>query len=171
MVSVPGTRQLHKLRTWRKLHLGIDEKTKEVVAVEVTESRVHDSQPLPTLREQIPSPISHVSGDGAYDTRTCYEAVLRRGATPTFLPRRTAQPYATKEPRGWRTARNRILQQIVLHGRSTWQRLSRCTWQSIAENTMFRLQRLFGGHLWARSLTTQRLEAIVKCPTLNQMTQ
>jgi hypothetical protein len=30
-------------RTWRKLHLGVDEATKEIVAVEVTVSRVHDS--------------------------------------------------------------------------------------------------------------------------------
>jgi hypothetical protein len=30
-------------RTWRKLHLGIDETTKEIVAVDLTESRVHDS--------------------------------------------------------------------------------------------------------------------------------
>src|SRR5215813_3469073 len=41
-------------RTWRKLHLGIDEASKEIVAVEVTESRVHDSQPLPALLGQIP---------------------------------------------------------------------------------------------------------------------
>ena len=30
-------------RAWRKLHLGVDETTKEIVAVEVTPSRVHDS--------------------------------------------------------------------------------------------------------------------------------
>jgi len=163
--------RMSRRRTWRKLHLGIDEKTKEIVAVEVTKSRVHDSRPLPTLLEQIPSPISQVSGDGAYDTRACYEAVLRRGATPTFVPRRTAKPFKTIDPTGWRATRNGILQQIAVHGRSTWRRLSRCTRQSIAENTMFRFKRLFGGGLWARSLTTQRVEAIVKCATLNRIKQ
>src|SRR5262245_8310364 len=74
-------------RTWRKLHLGVDERTKEIVAVALTGSRVHDSQPLPVLLEQIPDPIAQVSGDGAYDTRVCYEAVLQRGATPVFVPR------------------------------------------------------------------------------------
>jgi Transposase DDE domain len=44
-------------RTWRKLHLGIDETTKEIVAVELTGSRVHDSQLLPTLLDQIRDPI------------------------------------------------------------------------------------------------------------------
>jgi hypothetical protein len=36
---------------------------------------------------------------------------------------------------------------------------------------MFRFKRLFGGQLWARSLPTQRVEAVVKCATLNRMTQ
>jgi hypothetical protein len=100
-------------RTWRKLHLGIDETTKEIVAVELIESRVHDSRPLPALLEQIPDPIGHVSGDGAYDTRTCYEAVLQREATPTFVPRRTARLGTAKDPTGWRAARNRSLQRIA----------------------------------------------------------
>jgi len=132
-------------RTWRKLHLGVDEASKEIVAVEVTESRVHDSQPLPALLGQIPDPIAQVSGDGAYDTRACYEAVLQRQARPTFVPRCTARPGSAKVPPAWRVARNRILQQIEVHGRSAWRALSGCTRQSIAENTMCRFKQLFGG--------------------------
>jgi hypothetical protein len=163
--------RVSRRRTWRKLHLGIDERTKEIVAEELTGSRVHDSQPLPALLGQIVDPIAQVSGDGAYDTRTCYEAVLQRGATPTFMPRRTARPCAATDPTGWRTARNRILQQIGVHGRSAWRVRSGCTRQSIAENTMFRFKTLFGGRLWARGLATQRTEAVVKCAVLNRMTQ
>jgi hypothetical protein len=138
--------------------------------VELTGSRVHDSQALPTLWEQIADPIDQVSGDGAYDTRACYEAVLERGAAPVFVPRRTAKLYTTTAPAGWRATRNGILQQMAIHGRSTWRVLSGYTRQSIAENTMFRFKRLFGGQLWARSLTTQRAEAVVKCATLHRRT-
>ena len=53
-------------RAWRKLHLGVDERTKEIVAVEVTPSRVHDCRLLPALLDQIPGRIVQVSGDGAY---------------------------------------------------------------------------------------------------------
>jgi hypothetical protein len=158
-------------RRWRKLHLGVDESTKEIVAVEVTDSRVHDSQPLPSLLPQISGPIGQVSGDGAYDTRVCYEAALRRGATPVFVPRRTARPGAAKDPAGWRAARNHILQEIAVQGRSAWRVLSGGTRQSIAENTMFRFKALFGGRLWARDLETQSTEAVVKCAVLNRMTQ
>jgi hypothetical protein len=162
--------RVSRRRTWRKLHLGVDEATKEIIAVELTESRVHDSQPVPSLLAQIPDPIGQVSGDGAYDTRGCYEAVLQRGAAPVFVPRRTAQPCPTSDPMGWRAARNGVLQQIAAHGRRAWRGLSGYTRQSIAENTMFRFKRLFGGRLWARGLRTQRVEAVVKCATLNRMT-
>ena len=40
----PGRR-----RAWRKLHLGVDEATKEIVTVEVTASSVHDSLMLQEL--------------------------------------------------------------------------------------------------------------------------
>jgi hypothetical protein len=163
--------RVSRRRTWRKLHLGIDETTKEIVAVELTESRVHDSQPVSSLLAQIPDPIVQVSGDGAYDTRACYEAVLGRGAAPIFVPRRTAQTSAATDLTGWRTIRNHALLQIAAHGRSAWRVFTGGTRQSIAENAMCRFKRLFGGHLWARSLTTQGVEAVVKCVTLNRMTQ
>src|SRR4030095_6632545 len=69
--------RVSRRRTWRKLPLGVDERTKEIVAVALTGSRVHDSQPLPALLDQIPDPIGQVTGDGAYDTCACYEAVLK----------------------------------------------------------------------------------------------
>jgi len=165
-----GKHRVCRRRTWRKLHLGIDERTKEIVAVELNGSRVHDSRQLPSLLEQIPDPIEQVSGDGAYDTRACYEAVLQRGATPVFVPRHTARPCPTQDPTGWRAARNGILQQIAVHGRSAWRALSGYTRQSIAENAMCRFKQLFGGRLWARGPATQHTEAVVKCAVLNRMT-
>jgi len=161
---------MYHRRTWRKLHWGIDEATKEIVAVELTTSRVHDSQQLPSLLDQIRDPIDQVSGDGASDTRTCYEAVLRRQATPTFVPRRTAQS-RDKDPTGWRAARNHIRQQIKEQGRYAWRVMSGCTRQSIAENTMFRFKTLFGGQLRGRGLDTHRTEVLVKCSVRNRMTQ
>jgi hypothetical protein len=64
-------------RTWRKLHLGVDERTRETVAMELTGSRRHDSQPLPALLEQVADPLVQVSGGGAYDTRACYVGIVQ----------------------------------------------------------------------------------------------
>ena len=54
------------------------------MAVEVTPSRVHDCRLLPALLDQIPGRIVQVSGDGAYDTRACYQSILEREAVATI---------------------------------------------------------------------------------------
>jgi len=43
-----------KRRVWRKIHLGIDEQTLEIRAVEFTSSGIGDAPMLPELLDQIP---------------------------------------------------------------------------------------------------------------------
>ena len=71
-----------KRRVWRKIHLGIDEETLEVRAVEITGSHIGDAPVLPDLLKQIPAheQIGRVTADGAYDTRKCHDAIADRGA-------------------------------------------------------------------------------------------
>ena len=57
-----------KRRTWRKLHLGIDETSGEIVAEILSGNDKKDGELLPDLIEQINRPITQVSGDGAYDS-------------------------------------------------------------------------------------------------------
>ena len=104
-------------RVWLKLHLGVDETTKEIVAVEVTPSRVHDSSMLPTLLPQIPGRIGQVSEDGAYDTRACYQSILDREAVATIPPRRNARLSEGVAPPDWRALRDASLRQIGDLGR------------------------------------------------------
>ncbi|MCH7878782.1 MAG: IS5 family transposase [candidate division Zixibacteria bacterium] len=85
-------------RIWRKLHLGVDEQTKEIVAVEITASHVHDSRVLPRLLMQISGKVCQVSGDGAYDTKACYESIGQRGAKATTPPRRNAKRMRCSTP-------------------------------------------------------------------------
>jgi hypothetical protein len=56
-----------KRRTWRKLHLGVDEAMGEIVAAVASEAGVADDATLPDLLEQVPGEIDQVSADGAYD--------------------------------------------------------------------------------------------------------
>jgi len=158
-------------RVWRKLHLGVDETTREILAADVTESRVHDSRRLPTLLSQIPGAIAQVSGDRGYDTRAAYETVLTYGAVATIVPRRNARMSEGTDPPPWRVARDATLRRIEVHGRYGWRRSSGCTRQSLAENAMFRFKAVFGGKLWARTLDNQRVESAIKCAGLNRMTE
>src|SRR5437763_12868389 len=71
---------VHQTATWRKLHLGADESTGEIVAAVVTTNNVGDSQVLEQRLEQVEEEIEQISGDGSYDKRHCYEAIRQRKA-------------------------------------------------------------------------------------------
>lgn len=75
------------IRTWRKLHLGIDETTQGIVADSLINHDITDSQVFGDLLDQVDEPIKQVSADGAYDNFECYEQVLEREAKPVIPPR------------------------------------------------------------------------------------
>ena len=126
-----------KRRVWRKVHLGIDEHTLEIRAVEVTSSDVGDAPMLPGLLAQIPADqdIASVTADGAYDTRKCHDAILcpavvclqttrggDRGAAALIAPRKTAKPWKTVTAGA--VARNEALRASKYLGRALWRRWS-----------------------------------------------
>lgn len=80
-------------RQCRKLHLGIDAFTLEIRAMEVTDNSVGDAPVLPALLSQIPADerIASVSGDGAYDTKDCHEAIALRAADAIIPTRKNAK--------------------------------------------------------------------------------
>ena len=59
--------------------------------MEVTSIHAHDSQVLPRLLTQISGKVSQVSGDGAYDTKACYESIGESGAKAAIPPRGNAK--------------------------------------------------------------------------------
>ncbi len=69
---------------WRKLHIGIDAKTIEIRAIEVTSNSVGDAPVLPSLLEQIDrhEALLSVSGSGAYVTKVCS---IRLGSGEVFF--------------------------------------------------------------------------------------
>ena len=84
-----------KRRVWRKIHIGIDERTLEIRAAEFTTSDVGDAPMLPELLDQIPpgQEIATVTADGAFDTRKCHDAIAARGAAAIIPPRKNAKPW------------------------------------------------------------------------------
>ena len=72
-----------KRRVWRKIHIGIDEKSLEIRAAEFTTSEIGDAPMLTELLGQIPpgQEIASVTADGAFDTRKCHDAIAARPAT------------------------------------------------------------------------------------------
>ena len=156
-------------RVWRKVHLGIDEATLEVRAVEITGSHIGDAPVLPDLLSQIPEDetIGSVTADGAYDTRNCHDAIADRGAHAIIPPRRNAKPWKTGTPGAH--ARNEALRASRYLGRALWRRLTGYHRRSRAETKM-NCVKLLGQKLMARDFDRQTAELQIRIAILNRFT-
>jgi hypothetical protein len=158
-------------RTWRKVHVGVDEASGEIVAAVVTTNSTHDSQELPDLLDQVEEEITQVSGDGAYDRRGCYDAIRARRARAAIPPQHNAKIWQHGNTRAERLARDENLRRIRQIGRAAWKRECGYHRRSLAETTMFRLKTIFGDRVSARSFAGQAAQVLVRCATLNRLTQ
>jgi hypothetical protein len=64
LIEQQGTR---RRRSWRKLHIGVDAHTGQILASELTTSDVDDGSQVEPLLDQITAPLASIIGDGAYD--------------------------------------------------------------------------------------------------------
>jgi len=167
------TRQhgISKRRTWRKLHLAVDEATGEILSGVVTDNSCHDSEVLGELLYDISDPISQVDADGAYDTAACYDYIEGRGATAGIPPQRNAKIWFHGNRKTPRHPRDENLRKIRLVGRAKWKRLINYHRRSLVETTMFRLKTAFGGKVSSRKMNRQVNELKVQCLVLNRMIQ
>ncbi len=139
-----------KRRSWRKLHLGVDANTGQIVAAALTTNDVDDGSQVGPLLDQVAGPVASFTGDGAYDREDVSRAVTERYPEAAVIvpPRSTAVPSETAatEP----TQRDRHLQFIAEHGRMAWQKASGYTKRARAEAMIGRFKRVVGsyGRTW-----------------------
>jgi Transposase DDE domain len=158
-----------KRRVWRKIHIGIDEKSLEIRAAEFTTSDVGDAPMLPELLDQIPleQEFASVTADGAFDTRKCHDAIAVRGAAAIIPPRKNAKPWNPDTPGA--VARNEILRSSKRVGRTICRRWSGYDRRSRAETKMHCVKPL-GQRLSARDFDCQVAEFQVRVAVLNGFT-
>jgi len=159
-----------KRRTWRKLHLGADETTGEIVAAVVTTNNVADHQVLEDLLEQVEDKVEQVSGDGSYDKRNCYEAIRKRKARAAIPPQRNAKIWQHGNCQEERLIRDENLRRIRQVGRKKWKQEIGYHRRSLAETQMFRVKTIFGDRVSARQFAGQATQVLVRCAALNTMT-
>lgn len=165
-----------KRRTWRKLHLGVDEGSGEIVAAVLSSNNVSDSEALPQLLEQVEEPIEQLSGDGGYDKKPCYQALQQRQVEQeqplkvTIPPRRGARIWKHGNSQTQRLARDENLRAIRQVGRKCWNQQNGYHRRSLAETAMSRYKLMVGEKLRAREFGRQCTEAFVGVVMLNRMT-
>lgn len=157
-------------RTWRKLHLGVDEATGELVAAVVSTNSFKDSQLLGDLLAQVEDEITQVSADGAYDSRHCYDAIREREARAAIPPQKRAKIWRHGNTHAERHIRDENLRAIRRTGRREWKRESGYHRRSLAETAVFRVKMIFSERVGARSFQGQAAQLLVRCAALNRMT-
>ena len=160
-----------KRRSWRKLHLGLDLVSGEVVCSDLTTDDVGDPTALPVLLDQVDGSVSHFLADGAYDGEPTSEFLAARFGSMievTIPPPKNAKlsSNAAKDP----TARDCHIAEIAARGRMAWQKATGYNQRSRGETLMGRWKAVIGPKLKARGFENQKTEAKIGVRVLNRMT-
>lgn len=159
-----------KHRSWRKLHLGISVSSQEIKASQVTANSTGDSETLPTILEEIADQIDKLSGDGAYDKRSCYQVLSEKSIKAIIPPQKNAKIWQHGNCSAPPLARDENLRRIRKVGRSKWKKETGYHKRSLAETCVFRLKTIFTDKVRARKLAGQKTELLLRCKALNKMT-
>lgn len=154
-------------RQWLKLHLAISADGGEIQAVEVTTCQCGDAEMLPPLLDQIDEPIASVTADGAYDTADCYDAVIKRKATPIIPPRSNAVLWQYDTIGSFRNA---AVQGCRDQGKKQWKKNIGYHKRSRIESKMFAFKRL-GQTILSRRFKRQVVELKIRVDIMNRFTE
>lgn len=153
-------------KTWRKLHIGIDPESGEVVASSLTTEQVGDPTELANLFDQVNQPVSRFIADGAYDGEAIYTML-----TTEFGPDvEVIIPPPTNAVVGTIRNRNTHLEAINVNGRIKWQQQTGYNQRSRVEAQIGRYKHVIGPQLRSRKLERQVTETKIAVNALNRMT-
>lgn len=158
-----------KRRTWRKLHVGIDVSTQQIVSVSLTGNHEDDAAVAGQMVEGRQDRIRSFRGDGAYDDFAFREA-LGQGVIQIIPPPKDAVVHAgtaKKPPKAYLRQRNQAVEDIRQQGRKEWKIQSGYHKRSRNEVVMYRFKTAFGAGLNARKMDNQKTEADIKAKVLN----
>ena len=155
--------------SWRKLHLGVDADTGQIVAAALTSKEPDDAVQVGPLLDQVTGAVSSVTAYGAYDQDGVYADVADRHPDAAVIvpPRCTAvlSGKAATVP----TQRDRHLQCITETGRMSWQKASSYNKRAKVEAAIARWKQVIGDGLRSRRDERRTTEVDVAVHVLNRM--
>jgi len=156
-------------RSWRKLHIGLDADTGQIVAAALTTKDVDDGAEVGALLDQVWGPVASFTADGAYDQEGVSATVAERHPAAAIIvpPRSTAVPSETAETAP--TQRDGHLHSIAEHGRAAWQKASGYTKRAWAEAAIGRFKQVIGDGLRSHTDEHRATEVDVAVHALNRM--
>jgi len=155
-----------KHRTWRKLHIGINAETQEIIAEELTENSTSDAEVIEDLLNEVDEKINSFRGDGGYDKKNVRKELRKRKIKEIIPPQENA--VESKNP--ILKARNKAIKRINKIGRKEWKKQIKYHKRSLVEVAMFRYKTIIGDKINARKFENEKTEVRINCSILNVMT-
>ncbi len=172
-----------KRRKWRKLHIGIDPISHEVIAQETTDNNIVDEKVFPNLINQVDEEIERVLADGAYDRTSCYNICYDKNILAIIPPQKKAllqdemqqqvKRVKARELRDNNIRGIRKLEEITKDqdkARKQWKVEVDYHSRSVVETAMYRYKQIFGDKLLSRNMKNQQIEMLIKTNILNKFT-
>lgn len=166
-----------KRRTWKKLHIGIDPLSGEIMIAELTGNGkgAGDGEVAKDLIPKLPKGINRIFGDGGYDGIDFRRAGEDAGAEVIVPPPKGSTIHLRTQEPALIKRNNAVLEIHGLGGtdeaRKCWKILKGYHIRSLVETSMYRIKQLTGDKLRSRKWEKQSVEAQVKCLVVNKMTR
>jgi hypothetical protein len=162
----------NRRRTWRKVHIGMDADTGQIIVGAMSQGDVKDEIPMLYMMDALQGiPLGDVLGDGAYDTVDCRDIIYDMGGRQVIPPPKSARIQKKTQIPGLRERDEAIrrIKELGTEGRKQWKQEVGYHRRSRVESCMSRYKRILGDKLSARLEKTQFTEITIKLNILNWM--
>ena len=159
-----------KHRMWRKLHIGIDVTSQEIVMMELTDNKIGENKKFQSLLEQYADGYEKIGGDKGYDSYDCHEEVGKYGAVSAINIQEFAKERKKRRKDEKPLMRDEIIRRIAQLGKDEWKKEVSYHSRSLVETAFYRYKTIFGPRMHARKLENQKIEAMLCCNILNMFT-
>jgi len=129
-------------RGFIKVHIAVDTRTKQILAIEVTREDVSDGRMLKRLVADSSSKadLKRVVADGAYDSKSNFRLLADRGIEPLIKVRRNA----SFKGGGCMPRKFAVVEQL---GNPQWKKEKGYGYRWMAESAFSSIKRVFGEHI------------------------
>lgn len=158
-------------RGYLKIHVAVDIKTKEILALEVTDEKVHDGKILRKLVNHILDSsnsrgphkikIKSVLADGAYDWNSNFRYLEDKKIKPGIKVRKNS----VVSPKNYRLRNKEAIRQTK--DLLKWKKKSKYGYRWMAETTFSSIKRMFGEHALATRFQNMVKEMMIKVSLYN----
>ncbi len=149
-----------------KIHVAVNIKTKEILALEVTNEKVHDGRMLKRLVNHVlDNPgikIESVLADGAHDTNTNFQFLEHKGLTPGIMVRKNSIISVRNN-----SLRNREVRLQTKNDLLKWKAKRKYGYRWIAETAFSTIKRMFGEYVSAARFQNMVKEMMIKVALYN----